>query len=100
MNYRNISTGEIISEEHYMLLPLNLRRNYTSTFSSVTHYVNESNDYSLMSVVEDVIITDTIIDTFDSSNDYSSPSYDSPSSDDSPSFGGGDFGGGGAGSDW
>jgi len=95
MNYRNISTGEIISEEHYMLLPLNLRRNYTSTFSSVTHYVDESNDYNLMSVVEDVIIADTIIDTFDNTNnDYSSPSYDSPS------FGGGDFGGGGAGSDW
>ena len=97
MNYENIYTREIISENCYEKLSDHKKESYRITSSVPTHrYNDDSNDFSL---IETVIAAEVVSDMFDNS---STPDNDVSIPDDSPNvdMGGGDFGGAGAGGEW
>jgi len=99
-NYKNIYSGEIISEYHYNNLSDTNKRKYVRTYESATHTIEES---STGDIITTMLITDMLSDNMSSDNSFNSGSDsfsdNSPSSDFSGG-GGGDFGGGGAGSDF
>jgi uncharacterized membrane protein YgcG len=115
MNYKNLHSNEIISEECYRKLPFEKRSQYRLANESVTHEVktDDSGDFftsALIGYATDSAILGGLAGgdmlggiVGDMLNDSSSSSFDFGSSSDSSSsfdFGGGDGGGGGATSDW
>lgn len=99
MNYKNDSTGAIISESDYERLPYSSKQRYRSTYSDVTH-TNRHEPDGLLDVALGFGLG-VAMDSLLSNNDSSSSDHSSnDNSSDFGGFGGGDSGGGGASGEW
>ena len=117
MNYKNSNKREIISEQCYNRLPIGkIKRQFSPTYDSVTHRVNEDDSDFLTSLIVAEVTGNAMMGVAaggdllggiigaELSNDDNDISIDTSSndnsSDNSVDMGGGDFGGGGAGDDY
>lgn len=103
MNYKNKTTGEVISADCYNRLSYNRKQFYTLSYDEPTHRVSESysNDDSddLTDGLIGLALVSSMMPDSSSVSDFGSSDFSGGSSD-FGGFGGGDTGGGGAGGDF